>query len=504
MPFSNYAADLGNWTDLLPILKRQVQGDHAYQTEVNIISQWRNPSDVSSILMVIGGDLVQKALAQSAGMWFTPVCFSFGWVSYAFSSLVNVVGDGRLLPQADYPVKVFNLDSGYCRQNKHWMIGRLLRDQIAMLDRKDHQYGRQCGIRISIFAAEKNTSGATKLRYGTLHYIAALTMMFQLIVAAIPVVLQGQWNILLTTGIGTLLVLTMGCIPQWSAEKLPNSQMCRKTFGLTSGNGSQDIIVIFGSGKCLDLEELSTAESPRSGRPWLKFPWLSVSQSSQPSAENASPHNNLRRAKMFRSLPQGFWITRIVVTFQSVCWLLLLVNVAAIKSHTWYLLAVGAIGMFQNAILAGMPRSNEDQNIPMRLVETIYTNKVMDGLMDLEVLYHCGRHLVPEFFPGPLRADEDRWWEGKVEEYDSKRRNERHHRGLPRSETAQPEDVATKFWTAAKYPRVQADSALRKIADSDVTSVADTRRTLTMNGRNASSKDTLSSARTDDLPPPST
>lgn len=504
MPFSQYIADFGDWTDLIPIFKRQIQGNYAYQTELNIISQWKNPSDVSSILMVIGGDLVQKALAQSAGMWFTPVCFSFGWVSFAFSSMVNMVGDGRLLPPPDYPVKVFNLDSGYCRQNKHWMIGRLLRDQIAMLDRKDHRYGRQCGIRISIFAAEKNASGATKLRYGTLHYIAALTMLSQLIVAAIPVLLQGQWNILLTTGIGTLLVLSMGCIPQWSAEKLPNSQMCRKTFGITSGNGSQDVVVIFGSGKCLDLEELSTAESPRSERPWLKFPWLSAPQSSQLSAENASPHNNSRRAKMLGSLPQGFWITRIVVTFQSVCWLLLLVNVAAIQSHTWYLLVVGAIGMFQNAILAGMPRSNEDQNIPMRLVETIYTNKVMDGLMDLEVSYRCGRHLVPEFFPGPLRADEDLWWGGKVEEYDSKRRNERHHRGLPRSETVQPEDIAAKFWTTAEYPKVQADPAPRKKADSDGISVADTRRTLTMNSRKASFKGTLSSARTDDLPPPST
>lgn len=463
MPFPDHIAALGIWTHLLPSLKRQVQGDHAYQTELNIISQWRNPSDVSSILMVIGGDLVQKALAQSAGMWFTPVCFSFGWVSYAFSSLVSIVGDGRLLPQPDYPVKVFNLDSGYCRENKHWMIGRLLRDQIARLDRKDHRYGRQCGIRISIFAAEKNTSGTTKLRYGTLHYIAALTMITQLIVATIPVVLQGEWSILLTTGTGTLLVLSMGCIPQWSAEKLPNSQTCRKTFALTSGNGSQDILVIFGSGKCLDLEELSTAESPRSGRPWLKFPWLSTS--SQLSAECGSPRYNSRRAKMLGSLPQGFWITRIVVAFQSVCWLLLLVNVAAIKSHTWYLLAVGAIGMFQNAMLAGVPRSNEDQNIPLRLVETINTNKVMDGLMDLEVSYHCGRHLVPEFFPGPLRAAENRWWDGKVEEYDSKRRNEWHHRGLPRSELPQPEEVATKFWTAAKYSRIQADSGLRKTAD---------------------------------------
>jgi hypothetical protein len=30
--------------------------------------QWANPADVSTILMVIGGDVVQKALAQSTGV----------------------------------------------------------------------------------------------------------------------------------------------------------------------------------------------------------------------------------------------------------------------------------------------------------------------------------------------------------------------------------------------------------------------------------------------------
>jgi hypothetical protein len=79
-------------------------------------SQWINPSDVLSVLMIIGGDIVQKALAETSGGLFTPVCFSFGWVAYSFTALVNLLGDGRLLPEPDYPVKVFNLGNRYERE----------------------------------------------------------------------------------------------------------------------------------------------------------------------------------------------------------------------------------------------------------------------------------------------------------------------------------------------------------------------------------------------------
>ena len=46
-------------------------------------AQWSNPSDIFTILLIVGGDIVQKAIAQlTAGPipHFTPVSFSFGWV----------------------------------------------------------------------------------------------------------------------------------------------------------------------------------------------------------------------------------------------------------------------------------------------------------------------------------------------------------------------------------------------------------------------------------------
>lgn len=40
--------------------------------------QWIQPSDVFSVLLLLGGDVVSRALAQLAGGPITPVTFSFG------------------------------------------------------------------------------------------------------------------------------------------------------------------------------------------------------------------------------------------------------------------------------------------------------------------------------------------------------------------------------------------------------------------------------------------
>lgn len=46
-------------------------------------AQWHNPSDILSILLILGPDIVQGAVAQLAGRIVTPAAFSFDWVAYA-------------------------------------------------------------------------------------------------------------------------------------------------------------------------------------------------------------------------------------------------------------------------------------------------------------------------------------------------------------------------------------------------------------------------------------
>lgn len=40
--------------------------------------QWTVPGDVFSVLLLLGGDVVARALAQLSGSRLTPVAFSFG------------------------------------------------------------------------------------------------------------------------------------------------------------------------------------------------------------------------------------------------------------------------------------------------------------------------------------------------------------------------------------------------------------------------------------------
>lgn len=40
--------------------------------------QWATPADVFSVLLILGGDVVARAVAQLAGSGVAPVAFSFG------------------------------------------------------------------------------------------------------------------------------------------------------------------------------------------------------------------------------------------------------------------------------------------------------------------------------------------------------------------------------------------------------------------------------------------
>ena len=82
-----------------------------------------------SLLLLVGGDVVQRAIAQQAGSSLpTPVIFSFGWVAYAFTGLLSAVGNNLLMPPPDTSCIVISTTLGYARTNQSWILGRILRD----------------------------------------------------------------------------------------------------------------------------------------------------------------------------------------------------------------------------------------------------------------------------------------------------------------------------------------------------------------------------------------
>ncbi|KAK8118560.1 uncharacterized protein PG998_003186 [Apiospora kogelbergensis] len=396
-----------------------------------LAAQWYNPTDIATILLIIGGDVVQKAFAQGTGKPYVPVCFSFGCIAYTFMGLVNVIGDGRIMPP---PTTLAS-----------FVVSRLLRDLEADEARFLTSRDRDFSLKITVFEAIRNRNGPTQFSWTYLHLIGIFITLGQLGIAAIPWALKGDWSLFLITAVGTVFVQWCGCLPQWTAEKLPTRQQSDAIYALTSGNGSRDIMVIIGDKCCLDLESLAAPHPPRNSRPWEKFTWLSrsISSGNAQYPGQGRRHSGLpeqREAIMwnflpfFHGVPLGFALTRVTYAALSVLWLCLLVNVAAPRQSpdSWCFLAVGGLGMFQNAWLAAKELRPAMRNLPLRKVDQFIARKVMDGLMDFHTIYGRGIPLLEEFFPGPLFEAEARWWANdEFDDYEQERLSSG-YRGTPR------------------------------------------------------------------------
>lgn len=358
-------------------------------------SQWSHPGDILSVLLIIGGDVVQRALAQLSGDRIVPVPFSFGWVAYSFNFMFSV-GDKKLMPEPDYPGILINANSGYVRSNNSWVLGRVLRDfeywkpkaisekvdqllidgwnedkEKALRKNKEEPPPRErAGLCISVFYTSL-TRPSGEAAYDWVFYSGIFTAIVQLGIAAVPCALYNQWLILFLTACGSILAFLSGALPQWKAEKW-RCRRGKKTVVLTRGNGSQHAIVIINAGDdAMDLEDLAGSEGAKS------------------------------------SLPQRLW-----AAFLAFLWLAFLITVSGVKMETWYLLGVGGIGMLQNVFVAGAPRKPKAFGLHLELEDVIGNHKVMKALMALEDKYpRVGASLVSTFFPGNLRDDEIAFWE---------------------------------------------------------------------------------------------
>ena len=337
---------------------------HALKIFSTLASQWRNPTDVLSVLLIIGGDTIQKALAQLSGGWFVPVVFSFGWVSYSLSALLAVFGEGTLMPTPNCPSMLINAKSGYSRWNYSWVLNQILLSVERQLE------PLEAALCVSVYEANGLKKG--RVPYDWLWWTGIVAMAVQLAIAAIPCAFSGDWMILIVTVAGTVLAISGGCLPRWKKEKW-NCRIDHKNnmYCLTRGNGFQHVVVIRNQGPdCLDLEDLAP----------------------------------MTRYGCSRSC-KGF------VALLALLWIVLLVSVAGMKQNTWYLLGVGVIGMAQNIIAAAAPREPAVMGLPLRLLTRIKDYKVMGVLMDTEMEYPgLGLALLKTFFPGGLREHERIFW----------------------------------------------------------------------------------------------
>ncbi|KAK7978735.1 hypothetical protein PG996_004786 [Apiospora saccharicola] len=345
--------------------------------------QWVSPSDILSILLLLGPDTVQKAVAQLSGRMVTPAAFSFGWVGYAISALVGVFGTpqaGFLMPATDVPdILLVGAQSGHSRPTRSWVLGRLFRDAHTRATADTRVRGRAAdksdptwdALRVTVFEFEQEP----RIAHGTpevdmVWYTGFIVIALQTMIAIIPWAINENWTPFLITSVGNLLALLGASMPQWRAEKWACSKKGGSTVVLTQGNGSRFAMVIKGNkGAGLDLEALATAVD-----------------TSHPSLT-----------------------TRITSGILALCWLALLVTVAGVQDHTWYLLAIGLIGSIQNLYAVGSTRSSSALGIHLKEVEVFQEKKVAAVLKSVEKSYPMvGTSLVDVFFPGSLRVADDK------------------------------------------------------------------------------------------------
>ncbi|GJJ11318.1 hypothetical protein Clacol_005550 [Clathrus columnatus] len=341
--------------------------------------RWGEPREALTILTLIGGSIIQSSLAQlvsSTPYHFTPVAFSFGWVAYAFSAILQVIGSRRLAPNPDCDCTLIEVDEGYSRTVKSWPLSRLVRDYELPSSSSDTPRG----LTLSFY----QTSPRSKMGFPDkdwVYYLGVFIIISQLAVAVIPGVLFGNWTILSLTFGGELLVQVHASLPQWRKElwgareitelRNPHEVVC-----LTQGNGSPHVIVIRSDHCGIKLSDLAAG-----------------------------------REVQCRST---FWSTHLLATL----WLVHLFILGGVKRNTWYLLVIGAMGMVQNAIASVARRTRGALGFHLDQVRVVHNDKVFAALQEAEEVESLvGVRLTDVFFPGGLRSDEEVWKQEKLNKY---------------------------------------------------------------------------------------
>ncbi|KAI9064612.1 hypothetical protein FKP32DRAFT_1648884 [Trametes sanguinea] len=338
---------------------------------------WLSPDDTLSILLILGGDIVQRGVAQLAGSGpglFAPVAFSFGWVAYSISAVTSAFGDGRLMPQPERTSYVVNAKTGYKRENASWVLGRLLRDY------EDCMAGES--ERVSLTIAFYNAISANGDAGGTnparrtpdrdmVYWIGIIVILVQFGISIIPGALHGDWIVFIWTD------------EKFAARTLKANH--RDIVCLTRGNGAPFVMVVISEGAgLLRLEDLASG-----------------------------------RVKHRQS-------TSMMSVILCILWIVLLLTVEGLDGDAWYLLAVGGLGMAQNIFAAGTKRDAGAFGLHLREEDRIKEPTAMKTLQKAEEKETgVGQALLKVFFPGELREDEKRYWNALRAPWEPERSQER-------------------------------------------------------------------------------
>jgi hypothetical protein len=95
--------------------------------------------------------------------------------------------------------------------------------------------------------------------------------------------------------------------------------------------------------------------------------------------------------------------TRFAMIILGALWIVLLISSSALTDQSWFLIAVGGIGMLQNIFVAAWSRRPEALGLPLKFQTVVGSPKVFTTIIEAEKVHpKVGRALVGTFFPGGL------------------------------------------------------------------------------------------------------
>jgi low affinity Fe/Cu permease len=220
------------------------------------------------------------------------------------------------MPDADFPCLVVGAKSGHVRNNKAWVVGRLLRDMEASADellrKREAQHPAETrrvtnqvstivksdweALRVYVYVYRNepgSQSGVPDRDW--VCYMGFVVIAAQLALSVVPWALYASWGTFVVTVGGTFLSTFTSSLAQWADEKwaCPRTSV---TVTVTRGNGCRQASIILGAKDTgLDLEVLATGT---------------------------------RNALSSR-------LTKFVIPTLSIAWIILLICVAGMRDHSW-------------------------------------------------------------------------------------------------------------------------------------------------------------------------
>ncbi|EIW52539.1 uncharacterized protein TRAVEDRAFT_52983 [Trametes versicolor FP-101664 SS1] len=322
------------------------------------ISAW-NPSTILPILMVLGADVLRRSQSVPG---VAP--FSIGWPEF----LLDLLARGRSTLPVESPCTVINARSGYARTNRSAVLEHLLRSHNTTPTRG--------GLTLTfLYTSQRPGIPGNDI----VSYTALATVFLQLAAAGVlPILGIGSDHILTITASGTILSTAAGLLLRrqqqrelCTAREVPASR--RDVVCITSGNGSAEAIVVVNEGGGVRIEDLAAGRAGQLG--------------------------------IAGSLGLGVLV---------VLWAAVLLALTALESvDAWCVLALCGAGTTYTTYAARKWRGGAA--LGFKFAEerktVVRADKVMEVLMKAEELETgVGSALLPVFFPGALRPEEELWW----------------------------------------------------------------------------------------------